>query len=91
MKKADLASVIATEAGLTNTVANDVVTVLFDAIKDSLENGTEVNISGFGKFVVKESKAREGVNPKTKEKIQISAKKNVKFKVSPKFTESING
>ncbi|MFH1434850.1 MAG: HU family DNA-binding protein [Pseudomonadota bacterium] len=55
---------------------------LFEIIITTLLNGEEVKISGFGTFVVKQTAARKGINPKTKEQIMIPSKKAVKFRAS---------
>lgn len=90
MKKSDIASIVATQVGLTNATANDVVTVVFEVIQDALSKKEEILISGFGKFNLKESKARKGINPKTKAEINIPAKTSVKFKPSSKLIERLN-
>jgi DNA-binding protein HU-beta len=69
--------------------AETVVTEVFDEIIDTLKDGGEISISGFGKFEVKERAAREGINPATKEKIQIAASKAVGFKASKTLKEAV--
>lgn len=90
MKKSDIAAIVATQVGITNAVANDAVTVVFEQIQEALSRKEEVSISGFGKFNAKESKARKGINPKTKAEINIPAKTSVKFRPSSKLVEGLN-
>ena len=90
MKKSDIAAIVATQVGITNAVANDAVTVVFEQIQEALSTKEEVSISGFGKFNAKESKARKGINPKTKAEINIPAKTRVKFRPSSKLVEGLN-
>lgn len=52
--------------------------------------GCKINFAGFGSFEPKTNKARVGINPATKEKIQIAESKSVKFKVSKTFKEELN-
>ncbi|MCH4020882.1 MAG: HU family DNA-binding protein [Erysipelotrichaceae bacterium] len=80
--KKDVADKVAEAAGLTKKQAADAVTAAFDAIAETLKDGGEVSISGFGKFEVAERAARQGVNPATGEKIEIAASKAPKFKAA---------
>ena len=60
------------------------------AIKDALADGDKIALVGFGTFSVSERPAREGINPATKEKIQIAAKKVVKFKAGAELADALN-
>jgi large subunit ribosomal protein L18 len=60
------------------------------AIKDALIAGDKVALVGFGTFAVSERPAREGINPATKEKIQIAAKKVAKFKAGAELADALN-
>ena len=60
------------------------------AIKDALVAGDKISLVGFGTFSVNERPAREGINPATKEKIQIAAKKVIKFKPGTELNDAIN-
>lgn len=72
------------------------ISVLYGVVKSSeqdfegLSEGKTVDLAGFGKFEITERKAREGINPLTKEKIQIEASKSVKFKISKALKEAVN-
>jgi len=62
-----------------------------DAVSDAVAKGDEVSISGFGKFKVKESAAREGRNPSTGETIQIAASKKLGFSPAKAVKDKLNG
>ena len=61
-----------------------------DAIKEALVKGEKVQLIGFGTFSVSERAAREGINPSTKEKIKIAAKKVAKFKAGAELADSLS-
>ena len=71
---------IAANAGLTKADSKKALDATLAAIKDALAADEKVALVGFGTFAVSERPAREGINPATKEKIQIAAKKVAKFK-----------
>ena len=60
------------------------------ALKDALKAGDKISLVGFGTFSVGERPAREGINPLTKEKIHIDAKKVIKFKAGADLADSLN-
>jgi len=64
------------------TQSAQTIDTFFELIKQSLQNGEDVLISGFGKFSVKEKQARRGRNPKTGEPLKLSPRKVVSFKCS---------
>lgn len=80
MNKADLVAAIAAEAHLPKTQAQKALEATVNAIANALKKGESVQLIGFGTFSVIEKAARVGVNPATKAKINIPAKKAVKFK-----------
>lgn len=80
MNKADLVAAIAAEAQLPKTQAQKALEATVNAIANALKKGESVQLIGFGTFSVVEKAARVGVNPATKAKINIPAKKAVKFK-----------
>ena len=80
MNKTELIEKIAAGSGLTKVDAKKALDATLKAIKDAVVAGDKVALIGFGTFSVAERPAREGINPRTKEKIQIEAKKVVKFK-----------
>lgn len=89
MNKSELVSAIAAGAGLTKVDAKKALDVTLDAIAGALKDGDKVALLGFGNFAVAERPAREGINPATKEKIQIPAKKVIKFKAGAELAGSI--
>ncbi|MCP4653371.1 MAG: HU family DNA-binding protein [Candidatus Omnitrophica bacterium] len=88
MNKADLAESILQFAN-SKKEAKEIVEALLDSIKKSLKKKDPVAISGFGTFKVKQTKARQGRNPKTGETIQIPAKKKVAFRASKELKELV--
>ncbi len=80
MNKTELSSAVAKQANLTQAQAKAAVEATLDAIATALKEGDKVALLGFGTFSVNERPERQGINPSTKEKITIAAKKVVKFK-----------
>ncbi len=90
MNKKDLVRAIAnkcTESNVTIKVAGEVLDGFIDAITESLKAGESVQISGFGTFELKDKPAREGINPKTGEKIKIAASKAPAFKFGKAYKD----
>ena len=87
--KKDLAEKVAESADLTKNKAAEAVNAVFEAISETLKDGGEVSVSGFGKFEVSERAARQGVNPATGEKIQIAASKAPNFKPAKALKEAV--
>ena len=80
MNKTDLVNEIAAKAGLSKIAAKAALDATLESIAQALANEDKVQLIGFGTFAVVEKPARTGINPQTKEKIQIAARKVVKFK-----------
>ncbi len=80
MNKTELIEKIAAGAELTKVDAKKALEATLKAIKEAVVAGDKVALIGFGTFSVAERPAREGINPRTGEKIKIEAKKVVKFK-----------
>lgn len=89
MTKADLVNAIAA-TGLSKADSKKALDAVVGAISGALKEGDKVAILGFGTFSVNERPAREGINPATKEKIQIAAKKVVKFKAGAELAAGVN-
>ena len=81
---------IAAGAGITKAQAKAALDATTSALKDALVAGDKIQLVGFGTFSVNERPAREGINPATKEKIQIAAKKVAKFKAGAELADAIN-
>ena len=90
MNKNDLVRAIANKVGITLKDAAEVLDGTISAITDGLNAGEKIQISGFGTFELKEKGAREGINPKTGEKIKIDATKIPTFKFGKAYKDSFN-
>jgi len=90
MNKTELVEKIAANAGLSKVDSKKALDATVAAIKDALKAGDKVSLVGFGTFSVNERPAREGVNPATKQKITIAAKKIAKFKAGAELTEALS-
>ena len=80
LTKADIAEHLFTQLGLSKRDAKDMVEAFFEEIRQSLEQGEQVKISGFGNFELRTKSERPGRNPKTGEDIPISARRVVTFR-----------
>lgn len=89
MNKTELIEKIAASAEITKADAKKALEATVAAIKEALVEGDKVALAGFGTFAVNERPAREGINPATKEKIQIEAKKVVKFKAGSELNAAL--
>lgn len=85
LTKADLAETLFEKVGLSKRDAKETVEVFFEEIKQALESGEQVKLSGFGNFDLREKSERPGRNPKTGEDIPISARLVVTFKPGQKL------
>jgi len=88
--KADLADTLFNELGLNKREAKEFVELFFEKIREALEAGESVKLSGFGNFGVREKNSRPGRNPKTGEEIPISARRVVTFKASQKLKDRVS-
>jgi len=91
MTKADLVENIYLKTGFSKKESADIVEMVFDLMKDTLENGEKIKIAGFGNFVVKEKATRRGRNPQTGEEIKITSRRILTFKPSQVLKSTING
>ncbi|MBE6256376.1 MAG: HU family DNA-binding protein [Prevotella sp.] len=89
MNKTELIDKIAAGAGLTKVDAKKALDATVAAIKEALVAGDKISLVGFGTFSVSERPAREGINPATKEKIKIAAKKVAKFKPGAELADAL--
>ena len=80
MNKTDFIAGVAEKAGLTKEQARKAVDAFAAVVAEELQKGEKVSLLGFGTFSVQDKPAREGINPATKAKIKIPARKAVKFK-----------
>ncbi len=89
MNKTELSSAIAAKAGLTKVDAKKALDAALDAITEALKAGDKVALIGFGTFAVAKRDARQGINPQTKQVIEIAAKKQAKFKAGAELEAAI--
>jgi integration host factor subunit alpha len=90
LTKKELAQNLSDQTELSLADAKKFVDLFFDTIKEQLNSGKTVKLSGFGTFDIVQTKERVGRNPKTMEEFPIPSKRKVKFTVSPKIKKSIN-
>ncbi len=92
MTKADIVDAVYDRlGGYSKRDAAELVELVFQILKDTLEKGETVKVSGCGNFVVRETKARMGRNPQTEKPIEISARKVLTFKPSQVLKSQLNG
>src|ERR1700755_1272533 len=85
LTKAEMAERLFTDVGLNKREAKEFVDAFFDAVRDALEKGEQVKLSGFGNFDLRQKNQRPGRNPKTGEEITISARRVVTFRPGQKL------
>lgn len=90
MTKVELVNKVAAACGSTKKDAEKAVTAVINSITEALNAGEKVSLIGFGTFEVKERSAKEGVNPRTGEKIAITARKVPSFKAGKALKDSVN-
>ncbi|MGH7058333.1 MAG: HU family DNA-binding protein [Acetobacteraceae bacterium] len=89
MSKAFIAQIIQESAELTGAAANRAAGELMEAIVKELRKSGKFTLPSFGTFVVRKTKARKGLNPRTGEPIKVKAGKTVRFKASPNLKKSV--
>lgn len=90
MTKADIVESVYEKVGFSKKEAAQMVEMVFEIMKDNLERGEKIKISGFGNFLVKEKRARKGRNPQTGKEIQISPRRVLSFKPSQALKKLLN-
>jgi DNA-binding protein HU-beta len=88
--KTDLVELISAKSGASKTEANNALNIVLDGISNALADGSDVNITGFGKFKVAHRAARQGRNPSTGEALTIKASNQVSFSVGAGLKHSVN-
>lgn len=91
LTKAELIDSVYEKVGFSKKEAADLVELVFENMKEELCKGDSIKISGFGKFRVRQKKARMGRNPQTGEAMEISARKVLTFTPSRILRDGING
>ncbi len=89
MNKTELINAIAEKANLTKVQAKAALDATVSTISEQLAKGDKISLIGFGTFAVAEKGARKGINPRTKETIEIPARKSVKFKAGAELNEVV--
>ncbi|MCG6871696.1 MAG: integration host factor subunit alpha [Gammaproteobacteria bacterium] len=87
--KADLADTLFQQLGLNKREAKEFVELFFEHVREALETGQAVKLSGFGNFGLRLKNSRPGRNPKTGEEIPISARRVVTFRASQKLKQRV--
>ena len=90
MNKAQLVAAIAEKANIEKKVAENALKAFEDVVTETLAKGEKVQLVGFGTFETSERAARTGINPQTKEAIEISAAKAPKFKAGRSLKDAVN-
>ena len=91
LTKAQLAELLFEQIGLNKRESKDMVDAFFDLVAESLVDGKDVKISGFGNFQIRTKAPRPGRNPRTGEAIPIAARRVVTFHASQKLKDQIQG
>ncbi|MGV8905146.1 MAG: HU family DNA-binding protein [Acetobacterium sp.] len=90
MNKSELITEMAEKSGLSKKDSEKALGAFLESVVDTLKNGDKVSLVGFGTFEVRDRAARTGLNPRTKEPIQIAASKAPGFKAGKGFKDEIN-
>ena len=85
LTKADMAERLFQELGINKREAKELVEMFFEEVRGALEGGSQVKLSGFGNFNLRDKRQRPGRNPKTGEEIPISARRVVTFNPGQKL------
>ncbi len=91
MTKADIIENVYAKIGFSKKESAEIVEAVFDTMKEILERGEKIKISGFGNFIVREKKSRIGRNPQTGEEIEICARRVLTFRPSQVLKTALNG
>ncbi len=91
LTKAELAELLFDRIGLNKRESKDIVEAFFDLLHEALVKGTEVKLSGFGNFSIREKGSRPGRNPRTGESVPIKARNVVTFHSSHKLKAIVQG
>jgi DNA-binding protein HU-beta len=90
MNKGDFVAAVSDAAELSKADAARAVDAMIDTISNALKKGDTVTLVGFGTFTVRERAARQGLNPQTREPINIKASKNPAFKAGKALKDAVN-
>jgi len=90
MNKSQLIEAVAGDSGLSKADSARAIESLIDTVAKTLKKGDEVSITGFGKFSVVKRAARQGVNPRTGERVKIKASKAPKFSAGAGLKQAVS-
>jgi integration host factor subunit alpha len=90
MTKAGIVEVVYERTGVSKKEATEYVEAVFETMKETLESGKSIKVSGFGKFEVREKGKRIGRNPRTGVEIEIPERRVLRFKVSQVLKDELN-
>jgi DNA-binding protein HU-beta len=90
MNKTQLIEAVASDSGLSKADSSRAIESLVDTVTKALKKGDEVSITGFGKFSVVKRAARQGVNPRTGERVKIKASKAPKFSAGATLKQAVS-
>ncbi len=89
LTKADMVEHLFEELGLNKREAKDLIEMFFEEVRDALETGKNVKLSGFGNFMLRDKTQRPGRNPKTGEEIPVTARRVVTFRPGQKLKQRV--
>lgn len=89
MNKTELINAVAAESGLSKVDSQKAINAFISAVSGELKKGGKIALIGFGTFSVATKSARTGINPKTKQAINIAAKKVAKFKPGAELADAV--
>ena len=90
LTKADIVESIHNQLGFQKNHSSELVEILLEIIKEALETGEDILISGFGKFCVQKKRKRRGRNPSTGEDLMLEPRRVVVFKCSERLKDKLN-
>jgi len=90
MIKADLINKLSKDMNITKQEAENGVNIFFEALKEAIKKGEEIELRGFGSFRIRKREPRSGRNPRTGERVRVPAKKVIYFKPSKILKQMIN-
>lgn len=90
MTKADIVEIVFEKVGFSKKDVAAVIEDIFETVKNTLESGEKVKISGFGNFTTRQKRARRGRNPQTGNEITIDQRRVMTFKASQLLKKAIN-
>jgi integration host factor subunit alpha len=91
LTKAHIVEAVAEQNGYPKNHSSEIIEILLEILKRTLESGEDVLVSGFGKFCIKEKHERRGRNPATGEDMMLEPRRTVTFRCSRQLRDKVNG